>query len=85
MGTGMCGKRKSTWKRFFATAAAGAATTAQDIAPATTPLDAECRSIFMYSPGALEMEELPKILAEFDVEYDEKRLPDMFNIYDVDR
>lgn len=37
------------------------------------------------TPGALEMEELPKILAEFDVEYDEKRLPDMFNIYDVDR
>ncbi|CAB1099448.1 unnamed protein product [Ectocarpus sp. CCAP 1310/34] len=34
--------------------------------------------------GALEMEELPKILAEFDVEYDEKRLPDMFAIYDVD-
>ncbi|CAN0237260.1 unnamed protein product [Ectocarpus sp. 8 AP-2014] len=30
------------------------------------------------------MEELPKILAEFDVEYDEKRLPDMFAIYDVD-
>ncbi|CAM9467596.1 unnamed protein product [Ectocarpus sp. 12 AP-2014] len=34
--------------------------------------------------GALEMEELPKILAEFDVEYDEKRLPDMFVTYDVD-
>lgn len=30
------------------------------------------------------MEELPKILAEFDVEYDQKRLPDMFAIYDVD-
>lgn len=36
-------------------------------------------------PGALEMEELPKILAEYGVEYDEKRLLDMFNIYDVDR
>eukprot|EP00752_Nemacystus_decipiens_P005701 g5159.t1 len=35
--------------------------------------------------GALEMEELPKILAEFGVDFDEKRLPDMFNIYDVDR
>lgn len=33
--------------------------------------------------GALEMEELPKILAEFDVEFDEKRLPDMSAIYDV--
>lgn len=31
------------------------------------------------------MEELPKILAEFGVEYDENRLPDMFNTYDVDR
>lgn len=31
------------------------------------------------------MEELPKILEEHGVEYDERRLPEMFSIYDVDR
>ncbi len=35
-------------------------------------------------PGSLELEELPKILREFHVDFDEKRLMDMFNIYDVD-
>lgn len=31
------------------------------------------------------MEELPKILEEYGVDYDEERLPDLFNSYDVDR
>lgn len=39
----------------------------------------------MVSTGFLEMEELPKILEEYGVDYDEERLPDLFNIYDLDR
>lgn len=31
------------------------------------------------------MEELPKILDEYGVEYNQQRLSDVFNIYDVDR
>lgn len=31
------------------------------------------------------MEELPKILGDYGVEYDEQRLSDVFDIYDVDR
>ena len=37
------------------------------------------------STGVLEMEKLPKILEEYGVDYDEERLPDIFNIYDLDR
>ena len=33
----------------------------------------------------MEMEELPKILEQYGVDYDAERLPDLFNIYDLDR
>lgn len=38
-----------------------------------------------HTEGFLEMDELPNMLDEHSVDYDEGRLSDLFNIYDVDR
>lgn len=40
--------------------------------------------MLLHSAGVLELSEFPQILDEHGVEYDERKLIDLFKAYDVD-